>query len=52
MPRRRNLKPHERSEIIGQNKVRVLLKIISKNLNILCPIVQYTVKKSQRCDAK
>ena len=48
MPRRRNLKPHERSEIIGQNKARVPLKAISRNLNISRPTVQYTVKKSQR----
>ena len=52
MPRRRNLKPHERSKIIGQNKARVPLKVISKNLDILCPTVQYTVKKSQRYDAE
>ena len=52
MPRRRNLKPHERSEIIGQNKTRVPLKVISKNLSILCFIVQYTVKKSQKYNAK
>ena len=52
MPRRRNLKPHERSEIIGQNKARVPLKTISKNLSILCSTVQYTVKKSQRRNIK
>ena len=46
MPRRRNLKPHERSEIIGQNKARVPLKVIFKNLGVLRPTVQYTVKKS------
>ena len=39
MPRRRNLKPHERSEIIGQNKVKVPLKAIFRNLNILYPTV-------------
>ena len=52
MPRRRNLKPHERSEIIGQNKARVPLKAISRNLSISRPTVQYTVKKSQRRDAE
>ena len=50
MPRRHELKPHERSEIIGQYKTRVPLKAISRNLGVPRPTVQYTVKKSETRD--
>ena len=50
MPRRRELKPHERSEIIGQYKARVPLKAISKNLGVPHPTVQFTVKLSEKRD--
>ena len=46
MPRQRELKPHERSEIIGQYKARVPLQPILRKLGVSCPTVQYTVKKS------
>ena len=50
MPRRRELKPYERSEIIGQYKARVPLNAISRNLGIPRPTVQYTVKQSEHRD--
>ena len=50
MPRRRELEPHERSEIIGQYKARVPLKAISRNLGVPHPTVQCTVKQSEKRD--
>ena len=50
MPRRRKLKPHERSEIIGQYKARVPLRAISKILYLKRSTVQYTVKQSNQRD--
>ena len=44
------LKPHERSEIIGQRKARLPLKQISENLNIPYSTVKYTLKKSETRD--
>ena len=52
MPRQRKLKPHERSEIIGQYKARVPLKAISRNLSVPRPTVQYTVKQSEKRDSQ
>ena len=50
MPRRRELKPYERSEIIGQSKARIPLKAISRNLGIPRSTVQYTVKQAEKRD--
>ena len=50
MPKRRELKPYKRSEIIGQHKARVPLAAISRNLNIPRATVQYIVKQAEQRD--
>ena len=49
-PHRRQLKPHERSEIIGQYNARVPLHQISKNTGRRRSTIQWTVKQANLRD--
>ena len=49
-PRRRQLQPHERSEIVGQYKARVPLRQILRNIDLRPSTVYWTVKQSESRD--